>query len=77
MDSSFLIDALQKFEDRREERFGEAQKLISQYRDPNDLLVDIANIMAILFAANVASVQQPPRSEGFAPDSVGFRSDTK
>lgn len=77
MDPGILLDLLDNFEIRRAERFTKAQELIAQYQDnPDDLLVDFANVLMLLYAANQMA-RSKATSHEFKPSSTDFRSDTR
>lgn len=67
-----LVALLNKFDVLRFERFEIAQKFVAQYTSNEELFADVANILALLYAANQI-VQQP---KGFQPDQTTFKSDT-
>lgn len=66
MDTQLLINLLNEFDELRISRMQVAQEFLSKYNSEAELLADIANILALMFAAGKAT--QMPR---------GFKSDTQ
>lgn len=71
------MDLLNKFDDLRMQRMSIAQEFVAQYNDTDELMADIANILALFFAAGQISKKNSQKVEGFRPNSAGFRSDSR
>lgn len=69
------MDLLNKFDDLRMQRMPIAQEFVARYANNDELLADLANILALFFAANQMMLQ--PKPKGFQPGTAGFISDTK
>jgi len=69
MDPQLLVNFLNEFDELRMNRISVAQKFVAQYDNLDELYADVANVLALLFAAN--QIQQTPK--GFKSDAGGFR----
>jgi len=67
MDPQLLINFLNEFDELRISRLHIANEFLSKSQNDEELLADIANILALLYAAK--KVMQMPR--GFKSDSGG------
>lgn len=67
MDPQLLINLLNEFDELRISRMHVAQKFLADYQDDGELFADLANIYALLYAANKL-VQIP---KGFKSDTGG------
>ena len=67
VDAKLLVNLLNQFDELRIERLPVAQKFLAAYNSDDELFADLANILALLYAAN--KVMQIP--QGFKSDTGG------
>lgn len=66
MEPNLLINALNEFDELRIQRMHVAQEFLVKYEKDEELFADLANILALLYAANK-----------FMRAPQGFKSDTQ
>ena len=66
VDTALLVNLLNEFDELRISRMHVAQKFLTDYTSDDELFADLANILALLYAAN--KMVHMPR---------GFKSDTQ